>query len=260
MPLQKRSWTSEYRQSAAIPERRAARTDGAGLGRAGGYRVGAARRLHAGAGHLFGRPPRGRFCGCWWTGLPIRRSRSGWRRLERSPRWAATRGPLLLRLKARAGDKEPPVSGQVFDSLLRLEGRAAIEFIADFLRSRLGRGAGGGGAGARFVTFAGGGRSAGGGLARDTRPRLRDADRTRHQRGAAGARIRVPAGSGEERAGGGRVYRARGAGNPSGVARNLEAGRGGGRGGEEPPYRRSFGISPQHADSGARARSGKLFL
>jgi HEAT repeat protein len=44
-------------------------------------------------------------------------------------------GPLLLRLKARAGDKEPPVCGQVFDSLLRIEGRAAIDFIADFLRS-----------------------------------------------------------------------------------------------------------------------------
>jgi hypothetical protein len=43
--------------------------------------------------------------------------------------------PLLLRLKARAGDKEPPVCGQVFESLLRLEGRAAIEFIADFLRT-----------------------------------------------------------------------------------------------------------------------------
>jgi len=43
-------------------------------------------------------------------------------------------GPLLLRLKARAGDKEPPVVGQVFDSLLGLEGRAAIDFIADFLK------------------------------------------------------------------------------------------------------------------------------
>jgi HEAT repeat protein len=44
-------------------------------------------------------------------------------------------GPLLLRLKARAGDKEPPVCGQVFDSLLQLEGCAAVEFIADFLHS-----------------------------------------------------------------------------------------------------------------------------
>jgi HEAT repeat protein len=41
--------------------------------------------------------------------------------------------PLLLRLKARAGDVEPPVVGQVFDSLLRLEGAAAVPFLADFL-------------------------------------------------------------------------------------------------------------------------------
>jgi hypothetical protein len=40
--------------------------------------------------------------------------------------------PLLLRLKARAGDAEPPVTGQVFDSLLRIEGREAIPFVAGF--------------------------------------------------------------------------------------------------------------------------------
>jgi len=43
--------------------------------------------------------------------------------------------PLLLRLKARCGDAEPPVAGQVFDSLLRLEGREAIAFVAAFLES-----------------------------------------------------------------------------------------------------------------------------
>src|SRR5205085_4911514 len=43
--------------------------------------------------------------------------------------------PLLLRLKARAGDTEPPVVGQVFDSLLGLEGKAAIPFLGEFLRS-----------------------------------------------------------------------------------------------------------------------------
>jgi HEAT repeat protein len=42
-------------------------------------------------------------------------------------------GPLLLRLKARAGDREPPVVGQAFDSLLQLEGAGAVEFVADFL-------------------------------------------------------------------------------------------------------------------------------
>jgi hypothetical protein len=43
--------------------------------------------------------------------------------------------PLLLRLKARMGDTEPPVVGQVFDSLLRLEGREAIAFVAAFFES-----------------------------------------------------------------------------------------------------------------------------
>ena len=41
--------------------------------------------------------------------------------------------PLLLRLKARTGDSEPPVAGQVFDSLLRLEGAQAVPFVAAFL-------------------------------------------------------------------------------------------------------------------------------
>jgi hypothetical protein len=43
--------------------------------------------------------------------------------------------PLLLRLKARAGDVEPPVVGQSFDSLLRLEGAEAVQFVAAFLDS-----------------------------------------------------------------------------------------------------------------------------
>ena len=42
---------------------------------------------------------------------------------------------LLLRLKARLGDKEAAVMGQVFDSLLRLEGHRAIPFVAGFLKS-----------------------------------------------------------------------------------------------------------------------------
>jgi HEAT repeat protein len=40
---------------------------------------------------------------------------------------------LILRLKALAGDAEPSVLGQVFDSLLRLEGEAAVTFLAPFL-------------------------------------------------------------------------------------------------------------------------------
>jgi hypothetical protein len=43
--------------------------------------------------------------------------------------------PLLLRLKARTGDPEPPIVGQVFDSLLRLEGREAIGFVAGFFET-----------------------------------------------------------------------------------------------------------------------------
>lgn len=42
---------------------------------------------------------------------------------------------LLLRLKAKAGDREPEVTGQVFDSLLALEREEAIPFVAEFLAS-----------------------------------------------------------------------------------------------------------------------------
>lgn len=43
---------------------------------------------------------------------------------------------LLLRLKARAGDKEAGVTGQVLDSLLGIEHEAAIPFVAEFLKSQ----------------------------------------------------------------------------------------------------------------------------
>ena len=42
---------------------------------------------------------------------------------------------LLLRLKARIGDKEGHVTGQAFESLLRLERDGAIPFVAEFLDS-----------------------------------------------------------------------------------------------------------------------------
>ena len=42
---------------------------------------------------------------------------------------------LLLRLKALLGDEEAPVTGQVLESLLRLERAAAVPFVAKFLRS-----------------------------------------------------------------------------------------------------------------------------
>jgi HEAT repeat protein len=41
---------------------------------------------------------------------------------------------LLLRLKARAGDPEPPVIGQAFDSLLKLERERALPFVTEYLR------------------------------------------------------------------------------------------------------------------------------
>jgi hypothetical protein len=42
---------------------------------------------------------------------------------------------LLLRLKARLGDSEAEVIGQVFDYLLQLEGKEALGFVAEFLDS-----------------------------------------------------------------------------------------------------------------------------
>jgi hypothetical protein len=42
---------------------------------------------------------------------------------------------LLLRLKARAGDPEARVTGQVLESVLQLEGAGAIPFVAGFLNS-----------------------------------------------------------------------------------------------------------------------------
>jgi hypothetical protein len=44
--------------------------------------------------------------------------------------------PLLLRLKGRVGDEESEVIGQVFDSLLRLEGAEALPFLGGFLQSK----------------------------------------------------------------------------------------------------------------------------
>jgi len=40
---------------------------------------------------------------------------------------------LLLRLKARAGDQEVRVTGQVLESLLQIEGASGIPFVAEFL-------------------------------------------------------------------------------------------------------------------------------
>jgi HEAT repeat protein len=45
---------------------------------------------------------------------------------------------LLLRLKARLGDPEPEITGQVFDYLFQLEREQALPFVAGFLQPRLG--------------------------------------------------------------------------------------------------------------------------
>jgi HEAT repeat protein len=42
-------------------------------------------------------------------------------------------GALVLRLKARLGDESPEVTGQVFDSLLAIEGERALPFMREFL-------------------------------------------------------------------------------------------------------------------------------
>jgi HEAT repeat protein len=42
---------------------------------------------------------------------------------------------ILLRLKARLGDRRPVVTGQVFDALLVLDGERAVDFVAEHLAS-----------------------------------------------------------------------------------------------------------------------------
>ncbi len=42
---------------------------------------------------------------------------------------------LMLRIAARMGDRDPTVTGQVLESLLRIEREAAVPFVADFLKS-----------------------------------------------------------------------------------------------------------------------------
>jgi len=48
----------------------------------------------------------------------------------------STAAPLLLRLKARAGDAESEVTGECLTGLLRLEPAAGVPFVAEFLEAR----------------------------------------------------------------------------------------------------------------------------
>lgn len=50
---------------------------------------------------------------------------------------AGREAALLLRIKARMGDKDATVTGQVLESLLRVEGEAAVPFVLEFLRDRM---------------------------------------------------------------------------------------------------------------------------
>lgn len=47
--------------------------------------------------------------------------------------WGGEEAGLLLRLKARLGDKEPPVIGQALESLLRIDGSAGLPFVSTFM-------------------------------------------------------------------------------------------------------------------------------
>jgi hypothetical protein len=49
--------------------------------------------------------------------------------------WGSAEAVLLLRLKARLGDREPAVTGSIFDALLGLEESAAVAFVGSFLNS-----------------------------------------------------------------------------------------------------------------------------
>src|SRR5581483_4391675 len=48
---------------------------------------------------------------------------------------AGREAALLLRIKARMGDDDPTVTGQILESLLRVEREAAVPFVVDLLRS-----------------------------------------------------------------------------------------------------------------------------
>jgi HEAT repeat protein len=57
-------------------------------------------------------------------------------RIEAIRALALLDGGLLLRYKAHVGDEEPTVIAQVFDSLLALERKHALPFLAGFLKSK----------------------------------------------------------------------------------------------------------------------------
>ena len=73
-----------------------------------------------------------------WSVMPLLTERSPSLRKDGALALEALEGreaALLLRLKARVGDQDSTVTGQVFESLLHVEGDAAVPFVVDFLRS-----------------------------------------------------------------------------------------------------------------------------
>src|ERR1019366_44027 len=118
---------------ARLPARRRPHSDGARMGRPGGYRRTPTRHLPAGPPRLPGPAPRKqglrRLVNALTEPPPAVRADSARALAEMQGDDCA----LLLRLKARAGDAEPAVTGQVLESLLALERRAALPFVRQFL-------------------------------------------------------------------------------------------------------------------------------
>ena len=73
-----------------------------------------------------------------WHMVPLLTERSASLRKDAANALEALGGreaALLLRMKARMGDEDPTVTGQVFESLLRVERETAVRFVTEFLRS-----------------------------------------------------------------------------------------------------------------------------
>lgn len=64
------------------------------------------------------------------SALPVRQDA-----IQGLAQWASPEAVLLLRLKARLGDEDVAVTGNIFDVLLRLEQTAAVDFVGSFLDS-----------------------------------------------------------------------------------------------------------------------------
>jgi HEAT repeat protein len=74
----------------------------------------------------------------FWCVMPLLSERSPSLRKDGAMALEALEGreaALLLRIKARMGDEDSTVTGQIFESLLRVERDAAVPFVVEFLKS-----------------------------------------------------------------------------------------------------------------------------